>query len=61
MRNIHCTAHSAPLSSQSNPPLTASERRNVALASLTVMERGHRLRIVQIQAERRALLASQYQ
>jgi hypothetical protein len=39
-----------------DPPLTAAERRRIALASLAIMERRFQLRIVQIQQERRALL-----
>jgi hypothetical protein len=38
------------------PPLTAAERRNVALAALQIQEQRHRLRLAQIAAERRALL-----
>jgi hypothetical protein len=38
-------------------PLTRSERARIALASLTLVERKCRLRLVQIQAERRAILA----
>ena len=40
-----------------NEPLTSAERRRVALASLAIMERRHQLKLIQIQAERRALLA----
>ena len=37
--------------------LTREERRRIALASLAIMEQRHRLRLAQIQAERRALEA----
>lgn len=37
--------------------LTSSERRSVALASLALLESEHLLRLGQIRAERRALLA----
>jgi hypothetical protein len=39
------------------PPLTAAERRNVALAALQIQEKRHRLQLAQIAIERRALLA----
>jgi hypothetical protein len=38
-------------------PLTRSERARIALASLAIFERKCRLRLAQIQAERRAILA----
>jgi hypothetical protein len=40
-----------------DPPLTAGERLRVALAGLVLIEREHELRLVQLRAERRMLLA----
>jgi hypothetical protein len=49
----HATTHDRHV----DAALTREERRRVALASLEIMERRHRLRLAQIAAERRALLA----
>jgi hypothetical protein len=43
------------------PPLSAVERRNIALASLAIMERRYRLRLAEIALERRSILAGQSQ
>jgi hypothetical protein len=58
MRNVQY----APRLAQTNQsrfedeaPLTAAERRNVALAALQIQEQRYRLRLAQIAAERRAL------
>jgi hypothetical protein len=64
MRNVHRAPYAAQIDQshlKHDPPLTTAERRRVALASLAIMERRHQLRIAQIQAERRTLLAGQSQ
>ena len=50
--------HQAEISNGSEPPLTREERRRVALASLAIQEQRFRRKIVEIEHERRALLAS---
>jgi hypothetical protein len=51
------TAPRAEKSAQWGIELTASERRRVALAALAIVERRCQIRLAQIAAERRALLA----
>jgi hypothetical protein len=46
---------------QADPPLTAAERRHIALASLKIIEQRLLRRLAQVQFERRALLAGQSQ
>ncbi len=53
------SAQLRPPRSEPEPPLTAAERRRVVLAALQIQEQRHRLRLVQIAAERRSLLADQ--
>ncbi len=58
MRNVHrapslAQIHQSPL--EREPPLTAAERRRVALAALQIQEQRHRLQLARIAAERRAL------
>ena len=43
--------------SDAEPPLTRYERARIALASLAIAERKFRLRLVQIEADRRAIVA----
>jgi hypothetical protein len=40
-----------------NQPLTAAERRHIALAALQIQEQRYRLKLAQIEHERRGLLA----
>jgi hypothetical protein len=59
---IHRAPHLAQLppaahSQAADATLTREERRNVALAALEIMKRRHQLKIAQIEAEKRALLA----
>ena len=59
LRLAHRPTQPRPSRFEPDPPLTAAERRRVALAALQIQERRYQLRLVQIQQERRALLAGQ--
>lgn len=62
MRNLSFARRSAQIDHshfEHEPPLTAAERRNVALAALQILEKRHRLKLAQIAAEKRALLATE--
>jgi len=62
MRNLAPARRTAPPRStqfETELPLTAAERRRVALAALQIQEQRYRIRLAQIAAERRALLASE--
>jgi hypothetical protein len=56
-RGVIPHSHSHSDAEKCPPPLTRSERARIALASLTLVERKCRLRLIQIEAERRAILA----
>jgi hypothetical protein len=60
MPTLHATRGCAQLSHNQAAdlaPLTREERRRIALASLEIMKRRHLLKIVQIEQEKRVLLA----
>jgi hypothetical protein len=61
VRNLHRAPSLAQLDHsplEREPPLSAAERRRVALAALQIQEQRHRLQLARIAAERRALLAA---
>jgi hypothetical protein len=58
MRTLLSRRIPAQLENNSLYDLTAAERRHVALASLAIQEQRYKQRLVEIQFERRALLAS---
>jgi hypothetical protein len=64
MRTLLAARHSAQYQNAhsriaDDAPLTREERRRITLASLEIMERRHRLRLAQIEAEKRSLLAGE--